>query len=92
MSSKETIKFRDRTANQPGFHVYVDLLDGDFADLVEADELPVYVQFDGVSINLQVTQPQSASVTVVLPRETARALGLVPQPVSQSTDDAGGAE
>ncbi|CAB3751859.1 hypothetical protein [Paraburkholderia humisilvae] len=75
MSTKASIKWRDRTASQPGFHLYFDVLD----DLVDGrNETAVYLRLDGVAVHLETTRDGDASVTVELPQETARALGLIP--------------
>jgi hypothetical protein len=75
MSTKASIKQRARTAEQPGFHLYDDVLD----ELEDGKhgEPPVYLRLDGVAANLQTLEGGGASVTVTLPREVARALGLL---------------
>jgi hypothetical protein len=41
-----------------------------------AETAPVYLRFEGVSVELE-TQRAGATVTVTLPRDLARALGIV---------------
>lgn len=73
MSTKSSIKWREQTDTVPGFHLYDDCLD--VAD--EGQETPVYLRLDGVPAEL-ATQRDGATVTVAMPREMARALGLLP--------------
>ena len=75
MSIKATIKSRGRTAERPGFHLYHDVLDS-FGSEDEA-ESPVYLRLDGVAATVQTLDSGGATVTVVLPRELARELGLL---------------
>lgn len=74
MSTKATIKSRHQEPGRPGFHLYSDVLD----ELGSSDdsEQPVYLRLEGVQVELQ-TSPEGACVTVALPRELARELGLV---------------
>jgi hypothetical protein len=72
MSTKCSIKWREQTDAAPGFHLY-DCLD----EADECQETPVYLRLDGVPAEMQ-TQRDGATVTVALPREMARALGLLP--------------
>lgn len=77
MSTKGSIKARSRTADLPGFHLYDDVLD----DLGARDddlEPPVYLRLDGVAVRLETLTAEGATVTVTVPRETARELGLLP--------------
>lgn len=76
MSTKATIKWREQTAELPGFHLYDDVLD-EFAGK-EDREPPVYLRLDGVEVSLQTLSGGGASLTVSLPRSTARELGLLP--------------
>jgi len=73
MSTKTSIKWRKQTDAAPGFHLYEDCLD--VAD--DGQETPVYLRLDGVPAELE-TQRDGATVTVAIPREMARALGLLP--------------
>jgi hypothetical protein len=77
MSTKVTIKWRDRMGNHPGFHLYEDVLDslGEGGDDLDA---PVYLRLDGVALDLHSLIDGGANVTVALPRELARELGLLP--------------
>jgi hypothetical protein len=77
MSTKRSIKWRDHEQDKPGFHLYEDALD----DLISGDgspEPPVYLRLDGVQAQLQTMDGQGVSITVELPREMARAVGLLP--------------
>lgn len=76
MSTKATIRFRDQSAEHPGFHLYDDVLDS-LGSENESDS-PVYLRLDGVAAKLQTLDGGGASVTVVLPRVVARELGLLP--------------
>ena len=76
MSTKVTVKERAREGGRPGFHLYEDVLD-EFA-LPENAEQPVYLQLDGVKVGLSTLDDGGASVTVVIPRELAGILGLLP--------------
>ena len=70
MSTKSSIKWREQSGSTPGFHLYDDVLD-------YQDDAPVYLRLDGVHAEMQ-TQAGGATVTVILPREMARELGLLP--------------
>ena len=73
MSTKSSIKWRDQTNGAPGFHLYDDVLDS-----IGNDDPPVYLRLDGVHANLETQPGGGVTVTVVMPREMARVLGLVP--------------
>jgi hypothetical protein len=66
MSTKMSLKYRERTEAGPGFHLYKELFDPG-----------VYLQLDGVQVEL-VTIDGGASVTVAIPPEMARELGMLP--------------
>lgn len=78
MSTKVSIAARIATPSAPGFHLYWDCVD----ELVAAseDEVPVYLHLAGVAVELQTMENGGASVTVKLPRELARELGLLRSP------------
>jgi hypothetical protein len=76
MNTRVSIKYRDRTANQPGFELYDDVLD---IPVEDGDETPVYLQLDGVAAQMETMQGGNACVTITLPRKTARELGLLPE-------------
>lgn len=76
MSTKVTIKHRYQVVDQPGFHLYDDVLD-DFGDDPNI-EAPVYLKLEGVAVELQTRGPGGDWVTLTIPRELARELGLVP--------------
>ena len=73
MSTKSSIKWREQTDDAPGFHLYDDCLE----TMTDA-EAPVYLRLDGVQVELE-TQGAGATLTVQIPREMARALGLLPE-------------
>ena len=77
MSTKVSIKRRERTLTQPGFHLYDDCLESDFPSRGD-DEPPVYLRLDGVAVELRTLDTAGASVTLKFPRELARELGLLP--------------
>ena len=70
MSTKRSVKWKERTNEGPGYHLYNDVLDAD-------DDPPVYLRIDGVHVELETIGESGASVTIVLPRGIARELGLV---------------
>lgn len=76
MSTKVSIKWRRRNDSQPGFHLYDDVLDS-LGDDAGEREPPVYLRLDGVNVELHTLAAGGTSVTVVLPREVARSLGLL---------------
>ena len=73
MSTKCGIKFRS-SEGRPGFHLYED----GFGLWPGAAEPPVYLHLDGVAVQLETKSCGGVSVTVELPQEMARALGLLP--------------
>ena len=75
MSTRVTIKYRCQSVEGPGFHLYDDVLDSFGAD--DESQSPVYLCLDGVAATLQTLDSGGASVTVVLPRDLARELGLL---------------
>lgn len=80
MSTKTTLLAGDRSDTEPGFHLYEDGLDQMFSDLVDApeEEAPVYLALEGVDVAQLTMSGGQAHLTVKLPRETARKLGLLP--------------
>jgi len=81
MSTKVTIKARQPSAGEPGFYLYDDVLDEFRLD--EADEAPVYLTLEGVAVQMTTLAQGGASVTIELPRELARVLGLLPAQADQ---------
>lgn len=77
MSTKSSIKCRDHTAAQPGFHLYEDVMDV-FGAQESDTEPPVYLCLDGLQVQLETHQEGGATVTVAISREMARVLGLLP--------------
>ena len=84
MSTKVTIKCRTQGAGSPGFHLYSDVLDSLGSE--DAGESLVYLCLEGVKATLQTVDGGGASVTVALPREVARDLGLLPRVVGRETE------
>lgn len=74
MSTKSSIKWKERTSDAPGYHLYRDVLDY-FRGPDES--ATVHLEFDGVQAEM-VTTDRGATVTVVLPEATARELGILP--------------
>ena len=77
MSAKSSIKWRDPTAEHPGFHLYDDGMDSIGAQAGDP-EPPVYLCLEGLQVQLETHLESGATVTVAIPREMARALGLLP--------------
>lgn len=77
MSTKSSIKWRDHSAAQPGFHLYDDVMNS-FGAQEGEPEPAVYLRLDGLQVHLETHQEGGASVTVAIPREMARVLGLLP--------------
>lgn len=78
MSTKSSIKWRDQSEDTPGFHLYEDVSDSLSRD--EGFEPPVYLSLEGVAVvQLETLATGGAAVTVAIPRELARELGLLPK-------------
>lgn len=77
MSTKSPIKGRQRTAVQPGFELYGDCIEEMFLDAGDP-EPPVYLCLDGLPTELETLPSGGARVTVTIPREMAREMGLLP--------------
>ena len=77
MSTKSSIKWRHSTEAQPGFHLYDDVMDS-FGAQDGDPEPPVYLCLEGLQVQLETLHAGGATVTVTIPREMARALGLLP--------------
>lgn len=75
MSTRISLKYKKRSAEVPGYHLYEDALDSFFDD--EQAEQPVYLQLDGVQVEVVTLKNDGAVVTVELPRGVARELGLI---------------
>ena len=69
MSTRSSIKW-DRDDNGVGFHLYEDVLD-------ESDG-PVYLDLDGLPSVCVTASEHGHAVTIAIPREWARKLGLLP--------------
>lgn len=77
MSTKSSIKWRDQSEGRPGFHLYDDATDSLSKD--EGTEPLVYLSLEGVAVQLETLADGGATVTVAIPRELARELGLLPK-------------
>lgn len=72
MSTRNSIKWRDETADQPGFHLFED------CDVMASGaDAPVYLRLTGVQIHEWATDAAGASITVEIPRDMAEAMGLL---------------
>lgn len=78
MSTRQSIKYKERCAEAPGYHLYNDLMD-DFGGSGESS--PVYLMLDGVHAEMATTD-EGVVVTIVLPKATALELGLLPSNMS----------
>ena len=74
MSTRCSIAWQDHTADSPGFHLFEDA----FETLADADQAPVYLRLDGVQIHELETVDGGASITMQIPRQMARKMGLLP--------------
>jgi hypothetical protein len=90
VSTKVSIKWRQRTEGQAGFHLYDDVLDEFiFEGAAAPAESPVYLRLDGVAVEVQTLSTGGASVTVTIPRDIARELGLLPSAVTSPPASSG---
>ncbi len=82
MSTKAILKSRLRVDGQPGFHLYDDVLTEMAYELAQeggsTPALPVYLTLEGVEVELRTLPSGGAAVTLTIPRDIARELGLVP--------------
>jgi hypothetical protein len=79
MSTKCSIKW-DKAGDGVGYHLYTDVM-----DTHDEGEPPVYLELNGVRAEMY-TLENGASVTVTIPADIARALGLLPQLPQQESD------
>lgn len=75
MSTKITLKAEDQGGQSPGFHLYHDALHQMDDDV--AGNGPVYLRLEGVQVQLETLERGGAVVTVAIPEETAKKLGLI---------------
>lgn len=75
MSTKVTIRHSHRSDEYPGLHLYHDILDD--LGVADDDQSDVYLRLEGVAVALETLIDGGALVTITLPRETARMLGLL---------------
>jgi len=82
VSTRSSIKY-EMADDGTGFHLYDDWLDGAISA-----EPPVYLELSGVAF--ESSSDCGGSVTVAIPREWAKKLGLVraPTPAAQESGDA----
>lgn len=82
MSTKATLKSRLLVEGRPGFHLYEDMLTELVNESVEdgdaAADPPVYLTLEGIDVELRTLPSGGAAVTLSIPRDIARELGLVP--------------
>ena len=76
MSTKVSIRHRLGTPELPGFHLYDDVMDDLGPEDSDAAQ-PVYLMLEGVGVELERRGTSIVSVTLTLPRELARELGLL---------------
>jgi hypothetical protein len=75
MSTRSTIKYREQDGDAPGFHLYEDAFEvRDVGGLA-----PVYLDIVGVDAELSTLGSGGGLVSLALPRELARALGILSQ-------------
>lgn len=77
MSTKRSILWKEPTDGEPGYHLYSDAMDDLLNPADAPSEMPVYLSFEGVEVELSTWHSGGATVTVKLPRRTARELGLL---------------
>lgn len=78
MSTRVPFAQRPREAGKAGFCLYEDVLD-EMAAENGGPEAPVYMKLEGVRVLVETTMDAcGATLTMTLPRELARELGLVP--------------
>ena len=73
MSTRNSIKWREQTDGRPGFHLFDDCIDV----MTSGADAPVYLRLMGVQVHELATGATGASVTVEIPRDMARAMGLL---------------
>ncbi|MFY3384718.1 hypothetical protein [Paracidovorax sp. MALMAid1276] len=82
MSTKVTLKSRLQVGDQPGFHLYDDVLTEMAYETPgeggATEDPPVYLTLEGVDVELQTLPSGGAAVTLTIPRDIARELGLLP--------------
>lgn len=77
MSTKNPIKWKASEPGLPGFQVFTDVTEE--WGLAADEEAPVYLQLEGVAVQLETLANGGATVSVRLPAQTARELGLIPK-------------
>ncbi|MFM0439431.1 hypothetical protein PQQ84_23435 [Paraburkholderia strydomiana] len=73
MGTKDTIRFQEKTGDQPGWELYTEMFEKDDA---------VYLEIEGVQADVTMIKSlwgrPPGTVVLCLPTATARQLGLVP--------------
>lgn len=77
MSTKNPIKWKEAQGDSPGFQVYTDVTEE--WGLQKDEEAPVYLRLEGVAVQLETLAGGGATVSVRLPAQIARELGLIPK-------------
>ena len=80
MSTKCSIKWKNRDDGRPGYHLYTDVLDS-----YNTDDPPVYLELNGVDVEVQ-TLENGAHVTVTIPGSIAKELGLLRRDAAEEKD------
>lgn len=77
MSTKQSIKWKEGKDGEPGYHLYEDLADWFASEDEDAENTPIYLELECVQAEMTANE-WGVRVTVQMPRETARELGLLP--------------
>jgi hypothetical protein len=75
MSTKITLKTADQRDGSPGFHLYHDAVHQ--MDDHAVGNGPFYLRLEGVQVHLETLDRGGAVVTIAIPEETAKELGLI---------------
>jgi len=87
MSTRQSIKFRSTDDRRIDYHLYEDCFE--VRDAANPDDAPVYLELTGVHvIELATLDGEGAGVTIEIPREAARELGLLPPDYTSSLQTA----
>lgn len=74
MSTKIGLKASESNDAKPSFYLYKEMT---FTDPANEPESPVYLRLDGVQVQMETIEGGGARVTVEIPRNMARELGLI---------------
>lgn len=83
MSTRVPFAWRQYESGKAGYCLYEDVLD-EMAAESGGPEAPIYLQLEGVQVSVETMNTGGAALTVTLPRELAKALGLVPEVLKKS--------